>query len=218
MAGKHKTKFKEGDRINDHFILIRNFIRKTEQGKNLWRWECKCDCGTIFECREDRIESRYGCHSCTNQKSSTETALKKKNGIEHVGLKNRLLKEYRTGATKRNLEFNLTFDQFINLMEQDCVYCGAKPKVYPYQIQYMQLYLGHWAHNGIDRVDSSKGYTLENCVPCCKECNYAKHEMSVDEYKQFIIRSYNHLILKGSTTILKGSTSKANVDGNGMPQ
>jgi len=75
-----------------------------------------------------------------------------------------------------------------------------------------------WAHNGIDRIDSSKGYTIDNCVSCCTECNYAKHEMSVDEYKSFIQRVYNFLILKGSTTIPEGSTSQANGDGNGMPQ
>ena len=28
--------------------------------------------------------------------------------------------------------------------------------------------------NGIDRLDSSKPYTLENCRPCCKDCNYMK--------------------------------------------
>lgn len=39
--------------------------------------------------------------------------------------------------------------------------------------------------------------------------------MSVDEYKAFITKVYNHLILESSMTIPKGSTSQANGDGNG---
>lgn len=85
--------------------------------------------------------NRKGCHSCTNKITSTETALKKKGGIEHIGLKNRLLKDYRAGAVKRGKDFELTFDQFVNLMEQPCHYCGADPVVHLYEIQYMQKVL-----------------------------------------------------------------------------
>jgi len=42
--------------------------------------------------------------------------------------------------------------------------------------------------------------------------------MSVVEYKEFIKRVYNFLILKGSQTIPEGSTSQANGGGNGTPQ
>ena len=28
--------------------------------------------------------------------------------------------------------------------------------------------------NGIDRLDSNVCYTVENCRPCCKDCNYMK--------------------------------------------
>lgn len=36
--------------------------------------------------------------------------------------------------------------------------------------------------NGIDRRDPNKGYTVENCVPCCEQCNYAKLDYTEDEY------------------------------------
>ena len=44
--------------------------------------------------------------------------------------------------------------------------------------------------NGIDRVDSSKGYTLENSVPCCKYCNIAKHTMTSTEFYAWVRRVY----------------------------
>jgi len=64
--------------------------------------------------------------------------LRKSQGIVHSGLKNRLLKDYRAGASKRGLDFDLTFEEFIEIMEQDCYYCGASPEVREYELQYMQ--------------------------------------------------------------------------------
>lgn len=216
MGKMHKSRFKPGQVINNAFTLIENYSQKTTiKGKNQWMWKCICKCGNEFVCRENQVLNRKGCHSCTNKITSTETALKKKGGIKHIGLKNRLLKDYRTGAVKRGKVFELTFDQFINLVEQNCYYCGAKPIVHEYEKQYMQQILEPWAHNGIDRKDSSKGYIIDNCVPCCSFCNYAKHEMTEEEFKNYISKVYTNLILKGSSTIPKGSTSKAIVDGNG---
>ena len=39
-----------------------------------------------------------------------------------------------------------------------------------------------YVSNGVDRVDSSLGYIEENCVPCCKFCNYAKRALPVDVF------------------------------------
>ena len=47
-------------------------------------------------------------------------------------------------------------------------------------------------HNGIDRVDNSKGYHPENCVPCCKTCNIAKQSMSVEEFLAWARRVIGH--------------------------
>lgn len=195
MGPKHKTNFKEGDRINDCFTLIRNYSRPTtEKGKNEWLWECKCDCGEIFHVREYKILNRYGCHSCTNKKTSTETALKKKNGITHYGLKNRLYKDYKYGASKRCIDFNISFDDFVNLMEQDCYYCGESPVLHEGELQYMQKTIEPWKHNGIDRVNSNIGYENGNVVPCCSKCNYAKHDLTKDEFYKWIVQIYNHLV------------------------
>ncbi len=41
-----------------------------------------------------------------------------------------------------------------------------------------------YIYNGIDRLDSSKGYTLENCVPCCEEINVMKMALTKDRFVQ----------------------------------
>ena len=37
-------------------------------------------------------------------------------------------------------------------------------------------------HIGIDRKDSSLGYTEKNCVPCCKKCNWMKRDLSITDW------------------------------------
>lgn len=36
--------------------------------------------------------------------------------------------------------------------------------------------------NGIDRIDSSKGYTEDNCRPCCTQCNTLKLDYTEQEF------------------------------------
>ena len=61
--------------------------------------------------------------------------------------------------------------------------------------------------NGIDRLDSNLGYTLENCVPCCKYCNIAKNTMLVDEFLLWVGRVYNFNNL-GSTGVACMNTNR----------
>jgi hypothetical protein len=73
---------------------------------------------------------------------------------------NSRLDAIKRSAMKRDLPWELEDDTAKSLMTSACVYCGL-------------LELDVRA-NGIDRLDSSKGYTIENCVPCCKSCNFMK--------------------------------------------
>jgi len=39
--------------------------------------------------------------------------------------------------------------------------------------------------DGVDRVDNTKGYTKENCVPCCKICNRLKSDLTKEEFEEY---------------------------------
>lgn len=67
--------------------------------------------------------------------------------------------EYQRGASKRSLEFTLSFPVFQELVQDKCYYCHHKVD---------------GEANGIDRVDNGKGYTSDNCVTCCEMCNIMK--------------------------------------------
>lgn len=64
---------------------------------------------------------------------------------------------YKKGAEIRNIEFNLSFEEFMLLWQKPCEYCGDEIKTI-----------------GIDRVDNHIGYIVDNTVPCCAICNLMK--------------------------------------------
>lgn len=80
-----------------------------------------------------------------------------------------------------------------------CRYCGCAPYQIskssnrtPSCVQAWSTYI----YNGIDRIDSSKGYVKGNVVACCGTCNKAKLVMTQPEFLAWVERVYEHSIAK----------------------
>ena len=86
-------------------------------------------------------------------------------------------RQYQVSANKRGFDFSLTFQELENLIFSQCDYCGVPA----------------CPINGIDRVDNTKGYIKDNCVPCCAICNKAKGILTVLEFKNWIIKLFNNI-------------------------
>lgn len=163
-------------------------------GKNKTKniiWRCKCDCGNYIEALVRNLRSgRVKSCGCIRKETSKITA--KKNLKEEANA-NLIYGQYKESAKRRGLFFDLSFDVFYDLIQQNCHYCGVEPTtLHWYYKNTKQFY-----YNGIDRIDPTKGYILDNCVSCCKNCNYMKRCLSQDDFYQHIIKIYNHSILKG---------------------
>lgn len=120
---------------------------------------------------------------------------------------------YMIGARQRNLEWSLSQEEFRQVISQACAYCGELPR----PIQSLKRYTrikDEVNVNGIDRIDSTKGYTLDNVTACCKMCNRFKSNHNVDNFLSHVSKIYKNSI-ESSTTIPNGSTSQANGEGNG---
>jgi hypothetical protein len=76
------------------------------------------------------------------------------------------------------LVFELSLEEFLTLTKQNCYYCGAPPG----NIQKSDHNNGDFVYNGIDRTDNDLGYTTDNCLPCCKPCNYMKSYMGFEAF------------------------------------
>ena len=78
---------------------------------------------------------------------------------------------YKNTAKDRQIEFRLTFDEFIKFWKSDCTYCDDKIETI-----------------GLDRIDSNKGYEIGNIVSCCSKCNYMKRSYTQEEFINHCIK------------------------------
>ena len=47
----------------------------------------------------------------------------------------------------------------------------------------------------MDRIDSNKGYEIDNVRPCCWSCNYMKNNLNENEFYDKIKKIINNLKL-----------------------
>lgn len=92
--------------------------------------------------------------------------------------------KYTGRARKEQKEFSLSKEEFATMTSADCHYCGSPPQQSHYNRKTSNS--GPYIYNGIDRVDSKKGYTVDNCVPCCKVCNFMKSNLMPEEFIEHI--------------------------------
>lgn len=155
------------------------------------RWKCKCICGVIKTLRSSWLTTG-GSKSCGCKKF--ESMAKTNTLPNNKSQKNRILRTYKGHATSRNLEFKLTNKEFEELIVKECHYCGIQPSnIKNPESTNKYGNITPFRYNGIDRVDSSVGYTIENCVPCCKLCNRSKGELPLNEWIEWIGRLNKHL-------------------------
>lgn len=78
---------------------------------------------------------------------------------------------YKQGAKYRGIEFKLTKKDFKKHWQKDCHYCGDNIDTI-----------------GLDRVDSAKGYSMDNVVDCCETCNRMKADMGKQEFIDLCVK------------------------------
>lgn len=123
--------------------------------------ECRCDCGRdyfVASVRLNRGEVKR-CFQCAPWRRTPE----------EIAFRRRL-HGYRASAERKSLPFEFTDDEFRKFYEASCIYCGASPA------------------RGIDRKDNNLGYVRGNGVPCCSLCNYAKRNLTIFEFLNWVAR------------------------------
>jgi hypothetical protein len=159
---------------------------------------CRCECGTERAVRSDSLyvgkkEGRgsNGSSQCRRCSQLNKKTIRPKG---ETGA-NLLWAKYKIGAAARGLVFTLTLNDMMALTSQNCHYCDQAPDQECVSPKTSEAALAHsrWVYNGVDRKDSSVGYVLENCLPCCKTCNYAKKQQTYDEFLAWILRTAKHV-------------------------
>lgn len=126
-------------------------------------------------------------YELTDNNSSNRKYINKDEYIVDGNNEERIIENlYKTRIWNRHIKlgFNkediISLNKYSNLIINNCYYCGTKPN------QIEEKFGTSFKHNGIDRLDSSKGYILGNVVPCCSKCNLAKGLLSEKEFLSLI--------------------------------
>lgn len=76
-----------------------------------------------------------------------------------------------------------SFEDFVELSQMKCHYCGSPPTNKDRDFTY----------NGLDRVDNFKDHSLSNVVPCCGKCNFMKGQLSYNDFINQIKKIYRNI-------------------------
>jgi len=181
-------------------LLVLEAAGKDHRGNRLWR--CLCDCGNITEVITWRLRSG-NTRSCGCIKDEQRKNLNLLPSGEAAFTQ--LFYQYQGGAKDRGIEWSLSKELFRELVETNCSYCGRVP----FQIKSPKGANGSYIHGGIDRIDSTLGYSAENSVPCCKVCNFMKLDMTREAFIQACRAVVDRSEKQNGTTNVRSSEENA---------
>lgn len=163
-------------------------LSRAKNIKSKKSWLCKCSCGSLVVVKANHLKT--GTKSCG--------CLKRKNDLINLKIKKRKIKNkhdliahffrnYKKSALYRKLEFTIILEEFSELIQRECFYCGNLPMNTKKSSNFIIKY------NGLDRVDNTKGYIKSNCVTCCPMCNNAKKDHSLKAFKEWALKLGDHI-------------------------
>lgn len=177
-----------GQRFNSVEVL--KLSPKTD-GIHAKYW-CRCDCGKEFEAFGTNLK-RGLTASCGCSRKVPHNRIEDRERVVLNCLYSRMPRRHNKIGSGEI--FDLDKETFYKLSDSDCFYCGCKPsnkeKDTARHVDGERLVI---KYQGLDRIDSNRGYLKSNVIPCCAKCNKAKNDMTYIEFSNWIKRVYDHFI------------------------
>ena len=159
---------------------IRKQVERPAKSRLETHWSCECECGNSVNASGAHLKNgdvqSCGCYRL----SQLRQAICVPNAIR---ARSYVVSGYKKGAKERGLVWSLTNDEAITVAEKPCHYCKIPPQRRECVSKKVEVEL-----NGLDRKNSTVGYTLDNVVPCCSICNRAKSDMPYEEFIAYLSR------------------------------
>jgi len=95
---------------------------------------------------------------------------------------NQIYTKHVCNTHKRGLRSELTRAEYIELSRDHCIFCGTLGS------NTIKVGKNYLTYNGIDRIDSNKGYLHGNVQTCCKLCNRMKSDLPQDIFLAHIAK------------------------------
>lgn len=208
ITKKGTTKYDYGSFIGKTYreVKVVSMFEKIHNKKLVKFYNLLCKCGTEYshQCTDLlRRKNEYvpvSCGCLTDNRDCSRTYGEATYRSVYTKYKEKVIKRDSTWDT-------LDYDVWKNIVSQKCNYCE--------RFQYKNIY--YTKNNifkskkdriskvrklkisdevlekytvpccGIDRVDSNKQYTVDNCVPCCITCNVMKNALTLEQFNEHIL-------------------------------
>lgn len=187
---------KQEGMIYDNKIILKYLGKENKLPKVLIR---------CLNCNEEHeqfmnsvIKPKYSSQYCKTCKPKGYDMREYKMLSESGLIVNTTLSNYKSRAKKKKIDFTLSEESFKDLIFGNCYYCNDDPNLIRtggiHNVKgKREKCVSHYT-NGIDRKDSSLGYTDENCVSCCLTCNIMKNTLNEDNFIEKIKNIYENKI------------------------
>jgi hypothetical protein len=168
------------DRVGQTFSRLTVLSRAENDKNGNTHWLCQCECGTEHIVQSNNLTSGAitSCGCLRREKAALR--LLGKPSMRRKRPFGAIYTILYSAATKRNIPVELTYEEFVEFTKiTSCHYCS-----------YKLTWSAHGNHRkkdsmayNLDRMDSSKSYSIENCIPCCAPCNRGKMDnFTYDEW------------------------------------
>lgn len=143
--------------------------RKNNIKERIFFFDCKGACGKEIKYRKHDLKYATGfCHECRHKKRPFEFSYS----------------IIKSSAKRRKIEFSLTYEEYYEICKiTNCFFCDSEIKRVPF------VRKNHSANKKgyyLDRIDNKKGYTKDNVVSCCSNCNFTRgNRFSFEEFCLF---------------------------------
>lgn len=202
---------KKRNELNGYKTGMLTVIERTEKraSNRDYYYRSKCDCGNETLVMRSNLlsKSKYRTVSCGCYMKNGKHVEYRKDSDREIHICKNLYEKLKRRHKKYNSssEDVISFYYFFKIVKKPCYYCGCEnsdstldtlvyKNINGIRQKGMPTTDYVFYHNGIDRIDSNIGYIESNCVPCCKFCNIAKSDRSVDEFLFWAEQVYAYYI------------------------
>ena len=178
QAKKSREKHKEQRKLDN-----KNWVEKNKEYLKQYRKEYH---KKYYQDNKEKIDKKNRSWALKNPEQSVKIVQKynrshteevKERAKDYIKKLTGRYRGLKGNAQSRNYTVTFTLEEFSKIVSNSCSYCGENEK-----------------RIGIDRIDNTKGYTIENSTSCCKICNMMKKTMTVDEFISHTKKIHNHFI------------------------
>lgn len=165
-------------------LTVVDEVKVYSGGRKKYLVKCVCECGqtTLAEKSKVKCGATRSCGCLQKEmRKNLGSKFKKPNGEAAF---NECYGKYKKSAYERGYVFELSKPEFLEIILKPCIYCGRA--LTSEKNKNKKHCNGTFKYTGIDRYDNKKGYTKDNCVPCCSVCNRMKSDMDVDQFESML--------------------------------